>query len=51
MSILKYQLTPDSVTFIKDCVKIEIVDLVKAKGITKKRRKTRRKTRKQNKLK
>jgi hypothetical protein len=52
---LKYQLNPDSVTFIKDCVKIEIVDDVKkAKGITKKTRKhnkLKRKTRKQNKLK
>jgi len=53
MSILKYQLNLDSVTFIKDCVKIEIEDVVKAKGFSKKQKKTKtkRKTRKQNKLK
>lgn len=56
MTILKYQLDLESVKFIKDCVKVSIVDDVeKAKGISKKnkrkQKKTKRKTRKQNKLK
>ena len=57
MSILKYQLDLESVKFIKDCIKIIIVDndVAKAKGISKKnkrkQKKTKRKTRKQNKLK
>lgn len=55
MSILKYNLNLDSVQFIKDCIKIEIVDdIAKAKGTRRKHKKIRRKqrkSRKQNKLK